>query len=622
MTTSVPTPVVVTSEMVRTLRERFGDRAFTSAVAGAALAGFPGAVAKAGELLVDQLLEASVIVFVECDTDGTDRWRLTGRAPSNAASPSSPPTSAPQLVPGPPVRQPSQQPQKPNRPTKPTILVRQDLVAVTDEAEAALVKMGGLYVRGTALVRVFRPGRKIPPLLKKLMIKPPTGAASVDAMMPPLLREWMARAATWCRVAKKGKVVAALPAQFAVDTLLARNEWPFPPLELITETPLLRPNGTILDRSGYDATTSILYEPRQTFPQIPTRPTRAEVNAAIELLLDLLCDFPFMAPSDRGATVSLMLTMAARNAIDGEIPMYSLGAPIRGAGKGLLGSATTIAMTGYEPTLTTPVERDEEWRKRILALGLMGCRVVLVDNVDGEFGCPSLSAALTTGSITDRILGLSKMVTVPVRQVWMATGNNIVFVGDLARRVIPIDIDPQVEHPEWRAGFRHPDLRDYVRRAHPQLVTAALTILRSYHVAGRPSHGMPRLGSYEAWDDLVRGAILWLDHRPLGDPVEGRKRIDQHADGDAALIAQTYYAWHDAFGTRAKTIAEAVDVAAGHPSLADALRAIDPDSRQLDAHKIGVRLRKCRGRIVGGLRLEISEYRQGVAAWRSHLWRT
>ena len=79
----------------------------------------------------------------------------------------------------------------------------------------------------------------------------------------------------------------------------------------------------------------------------------------------------------------------------------------------------------------------------------------------------------------------------------------------LGRRVVPIDLDSKMERPEDRKDFKHPDLLPWVTSQRARLVAAALTVLRAYHVAGRPSHGEPAMGSFEAWDAIVRGAVVW-----------------------------------------------------------------------------------------------------------------
>src|SRR3712207_8645085 len=47
--------------------------------------------------------------------------------------------------------------------------------------------------------------------------------------------------------------------------------------------------------------------------------------------------------------------------------------------------------------------------------------------------------------------------------VVFASGNNMQFRGDMARRVVPIDLYPQVERPEERDDFRHPEDRKSTR---------------------------------------------------------------------------------------------------------------------------------------------------------------
>src|SRR5262249_54439471 len=143
---------------------------------------------------------------------------------------------------------------------------------------------------------------------------------------------------------------------------------------------------------------------------------------------------------------------------------------------------------------------------------------------------PSLSAAMTTCEITDRVLGASRMMTVPLRPTWILTGNNVSFTDDMGRRVIPIDLDACVERPEDRDGFKYSNLIEHVTSTHPSLLAAALTILRAYHVAGRPSHGKTKMGSFEAWDDFIRGAVIWLQHPDLADPLLGRARVRAESD--------------------------------------------------------------------------------------------
>ena len=51
--------------------------------------------------------------------------------------------------------------------------------------------------------------------------------------------------------------------------IAARGRWSFPHIETVSETPTLRPDGTIIQEPGYDAATATLYLPNAEFPPVP-----------------------------------------------------------------------------------------------------------------------------------------------------------------------------------------------------------------------------------------------------------------------------------------------------------------------------------------------------------------
>ena len=72
--------------------------------------------------------------------------------------------------------------------------------------------------------------------------------------------------------------------------------------------------------------------------------------------------------------------------------------------------------------------------ERITATLLRAPVFIQVDNVRGRLDSASLSVVLTAPTYTDRVLGYSNMVSIPVRSVWLATGNNIGMSNEVARR--------------------------------------------------------------------------------------------------------------------------------------------------------------------------------------------
>src|SRR5262249_12781296 len=152
--------------------------------------------------------------------------------------------------------------------------------------------------------------------------------------------------AAWKKVRDK-RVVDAHPPVWAVAGVAARGEWPsIRPLEAVVESPILRPDGTILDVPGYDRLTRLLYEPNADFPAVPTDPTRDAARRAAADLLHPVCDFPFAGPEHRAAWLAGQVTPLARFAIDGPCPLFAFDANTPGSGKTKLADVIAIVATG------------------------------------------------------------------------------------------------------------------------------------------------------------------------------------------------------------------------------------------------------------------------------------
>ena len=84
------------------------------------------------------------------------------------------------------------------------------------------------------------------------------------------------------------------PPMEVVRDVLALGEWDFPPLAGLIETPVLRPDGSILGEAGYDEATRLVYRPRPglSVPAIPADPCADDIGVATALLREAICDFP------------------------------------------------------------------------------------------------------------------------------------------------------------------------------------------------------------------------------------------------------------------------------------------------------------------------------------------
>jgi hypothetical protein len=400
----------------------------------------------------------------------------------------------------------------------------------------------------------------------------------------------------------------------------ARAEWPgVRHLEAVADYPVLRPDGTILDRPGYDPDTGLLLEVAAPLPPIPERPSKERAVAARDRLLEVVADFPFEGEAHRAAWLAGLLTPLARFAFTGPAPLFLVDANVRAAGKGLLLDCISRIVTGERFTTATYTGDEEELRKRITSLVLAGDRLVLFDNLDGKFGNAVLDAALTGTAWKDRVLGVNKIAEAPLYMTWYATGNNVAIAADTARRVCHVRLESPDEHPEERQGFAHPDLLAWVGKNRAELLAAALTILRGYCAAGRPDQGLPAWGSFEGWSGLVRSAVVWVG---LSDPGETRLLLQAQADVAAESMGTILACWQlldpDKRGlTSADVIGKLKDTSPAfapdyYSDLRDALEAL---LGKLDARLLGNKLRSYRRRVFDGRYIDQAGTQNRAARW-------
>src|SRR5690606_24919130 len=102
----------------------------------------------------------------------------------------------------------------------------------------------------------------------------------------------------------------------------------------------------------------------------------------------------------------------------------------------LMVDAIATVLTGVSASVMTEGRDDAEWRKRLTAKLRQIPSIVLIDNLRHPLDSSALAAALTAPFWEDRILGASEMTRLPIRCVWIATGNNPEFSNEIARRIV------------------------------------------------------------------------------------------------------------------------------------------------------------------------------------------
>lgn len=423
----------------------------------------------------------------------------------------------------------------PTNDQRPEIQVTPDLHTMIVHAVSALARDESVFQRAGELVHVITPltGPTRPASSKE----PRRDGPLIRPLPQSVLASRLAASARWV-AQRKNEWVPCSPPKDVVAAVHALGEWGgVRAIVGVVSAPTMRPDGSLLQTPGFDAATGLLYWPTIRFPVVDDSPSREDATEAAESILDLVCDYPFAAPSDKSAWLALVLTIVARHLVSHTVPFFAVDGNVRGCGKSTLVDLATLIAHGCEAARMPASEKDEELRKQISSQLLLGSPVVLVDNVRGgsSFGSPALDALLTSTVWTDRDLGRMRMLILPSRSVWVATGNNIGFAHDLSRRTLRARLASPLQNPEDRADFRHGNedaLKRLVLKDRHLLVAQCLTILRAHHAAGSPSEGAA-WGSFGEWTRKVAAAIRWLG---LPDPLLSRATADAADDTEGQAI--------------------------------------------------------------------------------------
>jgi putative DNA primase/helicase len=477
------------------------------------------------------------------------------------------------------------------------------LPRAVEEAEAALVAADkNLYRYGNKLVtivwddiRIAGGGRE-----QALRLSPITVPALLDRLDRAVrFEKWSGTAGDY--------VVCHCPREIAERYLVRDGEWNVPSLLGVVTAPTLRDDGTILDVPGYDPVSGLVFMPLGiVFPAILAAPTKADAEAALGRIGELIAKFPFANGASRAVALSGILTAISRRALP-TAPMHCYDAPVAGSGKSKLVDIAAVIATGHQAAvIATGSARDGEFEKRLAAALLGGDPIIALDNLEVPVGGQLLNQILTQYAVTIRPFGKLENVVVPCTASVFANGNNLAIDGDLTRRSLVGRLDPGVERPELLEFDFDPVARAKAER--PQLLLDGLTVLRAWIVAGEQDVMPPPLGSYERWSRVVRNALIWPGEP---DPVEVMEEV-RGTDPKLSALRAMMMAWRRVLWANCTvTVRDVISAAVKeqaitkdgveirirmHPDLYEALEAVTEGRER--AKSLGWWLRGQRGRVV------------------------
>jgi hypothetical protein len=493
----------------------------------------------------------------------------------------------------------------------PEIRIGGELPRVVSEAEDALILLGrDIYQRSGMLVR---------PVLNRSLKASDDRNTESWQLIPvtrPHLVEVLCCAAQFLRYNKRDKkwIGVDAPDKVAEAYLNRQGRWRLPLLAGVVNTPFLRIDGSICETAGFDTASHLLFKPEhQSFPPVAHHPSKTEAEAALRMLRELVNTFPFVSDADRAVTLAGMLTALDRRSM-ATAPLIGFTAPAARTGKSLLVDLINVLATGRPMPVISQGKTEEEFEKRLGASLLAGDACISIDNCDAPVSGALLCQALTQSELDIRLLGYSKNIRTAMNASIFATGNNLEIAGDLSDRCLVASLDAKVERP----GLRKFDI-DVIQEAHArrgELVVAALTILRAWHVARANGERVTvdPFGGFADWSRRVREPLMWLGEPDPCTTVVKARDNDPQRDLLTVVIMQ----WKEKLGLNTRyTVQDLIGRAIVVPSFYNALLAVAAGrGGAVDNARLGRWLKRVEGKIVGGCSLMQDGNSFGYPKWK------
>ena len=486
---------------------------------------------------------------------------------------------------------------------KPTIrVVSGDIHRVVDAAELELANAGRFYQQGGLIVTVTTdPGTfetRVQDVRQPALVRALAGVASWE--------KYDARAEDWVRTDPPARHAGVL-----YDSIEYRH---LPVIKGLARQPYLRSDGSLMTQAGYDVATGMfgVFDTRKF--SVADKPSRADAEAALSLLKELVAEFSFAGNTDLAAALSAILTAVVRPSLP-HAPMFHVRAHMVGSGKSYLCELFTAFATPRRGTPSSFPADDEECRKMLLAELLCSPAVIEFDNLTSDLlAHKSLCTVLTSEHFSGRILGISKMATVNTRTLFLSSGNNVGPIQDMSRRCITINLSPQCETPATR-NFKRPDLIREVLQERSRYVSAALTIVRAWLVAGQPKTEVKSLASFGEWSALCRQPLLWLG---CADPAISVFEA-MAEDPERETLTRLLKSWFTIFGNKPTMVRDAVRQATlgmdDHIELKELLHDIADERGEINRRRLGWWIKRNAGRIVEGMRFVRASGNRSADAW-------
>ena len=357
------------------------------------------------------------------------------------------------------------------------------------------------------------------------------------------------------KVGKNGLPQLASTTAAMRNAVVQNDDWPgLPILTGIISTPTLRPDGSLIQDTGWDSATGLYYEPSLKIDRVPDVITDEQVRTSREFVFSkVFGEFCWASPGDFANYLALLVSPMLRPYVKTTTPFGMVTASTPGSGKTNLTDAAGLL---YGQTSQVLPGRTEELQKKITSI-LAGnsSPVVVFDNLkEGTTISSEILATLVTKEAwDDRMLGASRNIEARNDRLWLASGNGLTVGGDMASRTVMVRLDPRMARPELRQ-FELGQFSDWIREDdnRAQLMWHLLVLVQAWVQGGKTTDTSHTMRNFTRWAQIMGGLLAF--HGVTGflsnaDDLESR---DSDAEEWHTFLAK----WSEIFGSSAKTTRE------------------------------------------------------------------
>ena len=322
------------------------------------------------------------------------------------------------------------------------------------------------------------------------------------------------------------------------------------PLERIrglVTTPTFRDDFSLITVPGYDLQSGLYYSPDPSLATFTfeTNASKTKAKASLDLLLELLTDFPFRNEGEKFSYIATLLTLSLRSSIRGVVPSLAIDGNGQSVGKGLLSTILSLIAYGEDIATNSAPKSREEWASKLDSILLRGAPFAVIDNIVGSFASDDFASVLTSAKRTVRIKGLSKVVDVPVNTVWVLNGNDLTLDSDLSQRLIICHL--QHEDPSSRKQDKFHIQKKYgcsievlLRQERAKYMQACLDLICGWVNDGAPRRKKLVLAKYGEWESVIGGIIDWIAPQAkfLNDHQQNTLALDSEKEETIVFLKQ------------------------------------------------------------------------------------